>query len=94
MEVDNLKSDTDDLDEGNDPDMVGAEIPLDESYFTMDSEPNVPHDGPVTPLIESKSDVELNSVALSSDQVRAYVIHVLYSSKTIAKLLHYYYFIA
>ena len=56
------------LDAGNDPDGVAEGIPADNGA-AFDRQPSLKHDGPVAPLIDSTSDLELNSVALTPDQV-------------------------
>ena len=61
------------FDSGHDPDGVSQENKAEESPPLL-RQPSVKHDGPIAPLIDSTSDLDLNSVALSPDQVRLYFV--------------------
>ena len=56
------------FDSGRDPDGV-AEGDRTGDNPPLETQTSVKHDGPISPLIDSTKDLELNSVALSPDQV-------------------------
>ncbi len=70
-EFEKLKSDSEEeeLDWGNDPDNVGGSDGAAPPDLAPDIEP-VKHEGSIKSLIDSTSDLELNSVSLTPTQVK------------------------
>lgn len=67
-QVEQEDTETAGLDTGHDPDKVADGEKADDRP-PFETKPSLKHDGSVAPLIESTSDLELNSVALTSTQV-------------------------
>lgn len=56
---------------GNDPDEVEAGGMASTSYLSrIGVKPVIPVEGFVTPMFDGKSDIDLNSIALSNEQVK------------------------
>lgn len=56
---------------GNDPDEVETGGMGATSYLSrIGVKPGIPVEGSVTPMFEGKSDIDLNSIALSNEQVK------------------------
>lgn len=56
---------------GNDPDEVEAGGMASTSYLSrIGVKPGIPVEGSVTPMFDGKPDIDLNSIALSNEQVK------------------------
>lgn len=79
---------------GNDPDEVEAGGKGATSYLSrIGVKPGIPVEGSVTPMFEGKSDIDLNSIALSNEQVNTFrvkwvliILFYISLSKTLSML--------